>query len=474
MGIQDNELINNNVNFLNKGSLVKDNTIDYDNIAIIAENKILSILLNSTESCGIIFSKLSYKSFSLSKNQTIFTELFKLFNKNKVIDSLSFINYLKNNNLLEKSGGSKYLADLFNDYLNDDYLENYLKIVLENSNRLHLKSVLNYLKLNINNHTKSSEILINEIQESLESIQEIYLDNLVNVGAITKEVFEKVDKLSKDEYAFTGISSGYQELDKMTTGFQQGELTIIAARPSMGKTALALNIALNVSTNKLYKKPVVFFSLEMPNDQLASRLAAMVARIDLQKIRTGQNINPQEWSRLEQYKQISNTLTLYFDDSPGLTVLQLELKLKKIKSQNKELGLVIIDYLQLLTISNYRDSRQQEISKISRQLKTIARKLDIAIICLSQLSRRVESREDKRPIMSDLRDSGSIEQDADLVMLLYRASYYQSYQNDPNMESDNTNHNNDNVEVILAKNRNGPTGKINLIFAKRYGLFVKR
>ena len=272
------------------------------------------------------------------------------------------------------------------------------------------------------------------------------------------EVLHRTNSAAQAQGSVTGVPSGFSDLDYKTAGFQKSDLILIAARPSMGKTALALNIAQYVAVKK--KIPVAIFSLEMSSVQLGSRLVSMESRVDSQKIRVGR-LDSSEWkSFLESAKNISES-RIILDDTPGINPTQLRSRCRKYKLENPDLGLIIIDYLQLMASSRRSDSRQQEISEISRDLKEIARELDIPVIALSQLSRAVEKRDDKRPMLSDLRESCAIEQDADVVMFLYREDYYVKDTDKKNI-----------AEVIIAKQRSGPTGTVELVWLPQYTKFV--
>ena len=271
-----------------------------------------------------------------------------------------------------------------------------------------------------------------------------------------------LEKLSKQKNEITGLSTGWFDLDRITTGLHENELIIIAARPAMGKTAFALNLATHVAMTQ--EKSVALFNLEMSAEQLATRIISSVGQLDGFKLRTGQLMN-NDWKRInEAVSQLSET-NMVIDDTPGITIGEIRAKCRRLASSEKGLSLVVIDYLQLISGGkNYGANRQQEVSDISRSLKTLAMELNVPIIALSQLSRSVESREEKRPMMSDLRESGSIEQDADIVMFLYRDDYY-------NKEA-RTEDNNSISELIIGKHRNGPTATIELLFKKNTSTFL--
>lgn len=272
------------------------------------------------------------------------------------------------------------------------------------------------------------------------------------------EVFEKVEQLYQDKGGTTGIPSGFTDLDRMTAGFQRSDLIIVAARPSVGKTAFALNVAQNVGVRA--RETVAIFSLEMSAAQLVQRMICAEANVDAQRMRTG-HLEGDDWEKLTMAIGSLSEAQIFIDDTPGITVAEIRAKCRRLKKE-KGLGMIMIDYLQLISgRGKAGENRQQEVSEISRTLKQIARELEVPVIALSQLSRGVEQRQDKRPMMSDLRESGSIEQDADIVSFLYRDDYY-----------DKESEKKDIIEIIIAKQRNGPVGTVELVFLKKYNKFV--
>ena len=280
----------------------------------------------------------------------------------------------------------------------------------------------------------------------------------------SSEVFdatlEKIQRIYDQGDTITGIKSMYSDLDRMTTGFQRGDLIILAARPSVGKTAFALNISLNAAS--VSSGAVAIFSLEMPADQLASRMLSAKSRVAGQKLRTGK-LDNNDWSKVNEAVSELRRQKIYIDDTPGIKVSDIFAKCRTLKN-DAGLSLIIIDYIQLIQGSGKNESRQQEVSEISRRLKALARELDVPVIALSQLSRGVEKREDKRPMLSDLRESGAIEQDADLVMFLYRDEYYNRKDEEERAATEE-------VELNLAKHRNGPTGLVKLMFEREINAF---
>jgi replicative DNA helicase len=279
-----------------------------------------------------------------------------------------------------------------------------------------------------------------------------------HIEELLKESFERITELYETGADVTGVPTGFRELDKLTSGFQPGNLIIVAARPSMGKSALALGMAANVAVR--HEKPVALFTLEMSKSEVTQRLMCSEAKVESQRLRTGK-LAPDDWPRLTAACDKLAKAPIYVDDTGSINMMEIRSKARRLKSRHNDLGLIVVDYLQLMTSGGNAENRVQEVSQISRSLKILARDLDVPIIALSQLSRAVEQRTDKRPILSDLRESGSIEQDADLVAFIYRDEYY-------NEESEHQGL----AEVILAKHRNGPTDSLKLSFLKRYAKFA--
>jgi replicative DNA helicase len=279
-----------------------------------------------------------------------------------------------------------------------------------------------------------------------------------HIEDLLKESFERITMLYEAGEEVTGVPSGFRDLDRLTSGFQPGNLVIVAARPSMGKSALALCMAANLAVRR--QTPVALFTLEMSKSEVTQRLMCSEAKVESQRLRSGK-LAPDDWPRLTAACDKLAKAPIYVDDTGSITLMEIRSKARRLKTREPKLGLIVVDYLQLMTSGQTVENRVQEVSQISRQLKVLARDLDVPILAMSQLSRAVEQRHDKRPILSDLRESGSIEQDADLVMFIYRDEYY-------NEESDQQGL----AEVILAKHRNGPTDSIKLSFLKRYAKFA--
>lgn len=420
----------------------------------LAEKIILSSLLINSEAIETCFRSLTIETFYFRNHQEIYKAIRLMYLKKIPIDIVTLNTFLHDNGLLTKIGGIKVLIELVNQVPNLVYLDEYIRLVQDKYIR---RSLIKFGYQAIN-----SGYITNISLEKILSDLEIQMFNLTNemknqdfstsVDIFSKIFLELKQKALKPD--LPGLASGFYDLDSLTQGFHQSDLIIIAGRPSMGKTALALNFALNiVKTSKL---PVLFFSLEMAKEQLAYRLLSIEANINPMRLRTG-HLEKTEWLKLNRIIKSLSNLPLFIDDSPDLSIQNIRAKIKKILFEQNNVGLIIIDYLQLMQNSKIKpDNRVQELSQITRSLKNIAREFKVPLIALSQLSRNVENRTIKRPILSDLRESGSIEQDADLVLMLYRESYYTL-----NKELDDLP---DLTELLIAKQRNGPLGTIHLLF----------
>ena len=379
------------------------------------------------------------------------------------IDLTTITSYLKKKNELNEVGGVEYLTEVLNFVPTASNVDYYIQTVEENAILRRLIETANEIATEGYRNDES----INEILDSSEKkILSIVKNRKSSEFRSIKEVLAKtqsdLERLSEFKNEITGLATGWYDLDKLTTGLHPNEFIIIAARPAMGKTAFALNLATHAAMTQ--NKSVAVFNLEMSAEQLAMRILSSLGQIEGFKLRTG-NLMNNDWKRInEAISQLSNT-NLVIDDTPGITIGEIRAKCRRLASSEKGLALVVIDYLQLISGGkNYGANRQQEVSDISRSLKTLAMELNVPIIALSQLSRSVEGREDKRPIMSDLRESGSIEQDADIVSFLYRDDYY----NKEARTEDNTSIS----ELIIGKHRNGPTTTIELLFKKNTSTFL--
>ncbi|HAJ32050.1 MAG TPA: replicative DNA helicase [Candidatus Atribacteria bacterium] len=397
------------------------------------------------------------EDFYKKSHQIIFKCILELFEKSRGVDLVTLTEELNRINLLEEIGGVTYLTNLINSVPTAANIEHYVKIIEE-------KSILRNL---INNATKiismgyeekeDAKILLDKAEHLIFEVSERNLgQSFVPIKEILQDSFEKIENLYHRDEFITGIPSGFNEFDDITTGFQPSELIVIAGRPGMGKTAFCMNIAQYIAVSK--NIPVALFSLEMSKSQLVQRMLCSEARVDAHNLRKGR-LAESDWPTLSMAAGRLASAPIFIDDTAGITCLEIKAKARRLKAQ-ANLGLVIIDYLQLITSSGRVENRQQEISEISRSLKGLARELNVPLIAVSQLSRAVEQRTERKPRLSDLRESGAIEQDADLVVFLYREEYYK-----PKTDRKGI------AEVIISKQRNGPTGQIDLAFVKEYAKF---
>lgn len=442
--------------------------VDLSNQNLInAEKTILGIAMHSPKALPDILMRLTADDFFHGQHKLIFQAIMQLQADSKPINAITLGEQLSDLNLLEQAGGLEYLSEVSLTFYTDEIIDDYIAIVYKASAGRKFDKALNDI-LRVRQNNKNLGEVLSLAQENLLNIElDAKKTDVKSIGLAMNEVIEKIHLLEQREDSLTGVTTGYNKLDKVTSGFQPGDFIILAARPSMGKTAFALNIAQNAAINNRQNNAVALFSIEMPSEQLTRRILSTMTSIDSIKLRTGKGLNPDEWKSIHQANDRLQSTKIFIDDTPGITIQQIQSKLYKLK-RDEEVNLCVIDYLQLITTpgANIND-RQNEISTISRQLKRIARDTGIPIICLSQLSRSVEKREDKKPIMSDLRDSGAIEQDADIIMFLYRKEYYEH--NTTDQDDGNSIHD---TELIIAKHRNGATGTVNLSFNLRYGKFV--
>ncbi len=420
----------------------------------VAEKSILSNLLQRPETIEIAIKTIRVETFYFKNHQEIYKALIEMYTNQIPVDIFTLSKILHENGYLEKIGGIKVLLELMNQIPNLTYLEEYIKLVQEKFLRRSLIR-LGYEAINSGHITSIpfEEILDNFERKSFNLTNELKSEKIYSSGDIFSKILSELkEKSLKPE--LPGLASGFYDLDSLTQGFQKSDLIIIAGRPSMGKTAFSLNITQNLIKN--YKLPILFFSLEMSKEQLIYRLLSTETGISQNRLKIG-NLYKEDWTNLELTVQEFSRLPLFIEDKANLTSQDIRLKIKNILFEYNQIGLIVIDYLQLMQNSKLKiDNRVQELSEITRSLKNIAKEFQVPIIALSQLSRNVETRVNKRPILSDLRESGSIEQDADLVLMLYREDYYNS-----NLEENKELHS---AELIIAKHRNGPLGTIKLLF----------
>lgn len=428
---------------------------------LVAEQSVLGAVFISPETMISLADELTPDDFYKPANKIVFKTMLSLLEKGEPIDATTMVSALTNQGDISNIGGINYVVELVNSTPTSKNVEHYAKLVKEKAT---LRKVIAELSESLSS-AYQGDISINEIIEKTEkSILDISNQNagtgFRNVADILDTHMQIVETRSQTDGFVTGLSTGFVGLDKITTGLHEGNLIILAARPAMGKTALALNIAKHVAT--MERKPAVIFSLEMGAEELIERMVASEGMIPGYHLKTG-NLSTDEWKRLVHAQNNLYDVPIFVDDTAGIRISDIRSKARKLSQEMGGLGIIIIDYLQLITGSK-RENRQQIVSEISRELKILAKDLRVPVIALSQLSRSVEQRQDKRPMLSDLRESGSIEQDADIVAFLYRDAYYQKEQAD-SQEANNV------TELILEKNRHGSLGTVKLYFHKEYTKF---
>ena len=416
-----------------------------------AEKSLLGAILIDEEVLADVAEITKVIDFYDKRHSIIYDGMIRLYERRSPVDLLTLTDELKKRGDLDTIGGSSYLSELTNYVPTAAHAKSYADIVSQAAVRRRLIRAGGEISDLAFNEELSVPQLLGQSEAELFNVSDQSLkQDLTSIEEILDESFERLDELYKNKGSLRGIKTGYRDLDNMTAGLQRSDLIILAARPAMGKTTLVTNLAYNVAT--IEKKSVLFFSLEMSKEQLVDRMLADAAGVDSWNIRTG-NLSDDDFAKLSEAMGEMAEAPIYIDDTPGVSVLEMRTKARRAAHEN-ELGLIIIDYLQLMQGSG-RDNgnRVQEVSEISRGLKLIARELNVPVIALSQLSRSVESRSPQIPQLADLRESGSIEQDADIVMFIYREAYY-----NPETERENV------TDLIIAKHRNGPVGKVELYF----------
>lgn len=424
-----------------------------------AEQAVLGAIFLEPQSIATATEVLMPDDFYRASHQRIYEAMVNLSEKGEPIDLVTVTTALSNMKTLDEIGGVSYLSDLANSVPTAANIEYYTKIVEEKSilRRL-IKTATNIVASGFSDEGEVETVLNDAEKSILEVAQRKDSGRFKNIKDVLIEVYDNIEQLHHHDEEVTGVPTGFRDLDGMTSGFQRNDLIIIAARPSVGKTAFALNIAQNVATHT--GENVAIFSLEMGAEQLVMRMLCAEGNINAQSLRTG-HLETEDWGKLTMAMGSLSNAGIFIDDTPGIRVNEIRSKCRRLK-QEHGLGMILIDYLQLIQgDGSSKENRQQEVSEISRALKGLARELSVPLIALSQLSRGVESRQDKRPMMSDIRESGSIEQDADIVGFLYRDDYYEQDSERQNI-----------IEIILAKQRNGPVGTVELAFVKEYNKFV--
>lgn len=418
-----------------------------------AEASLLGALLIDSDAIVKIADQLTPGDFYDPKHQHIYEAAKQLYDKHSPIDVLTLSDQLKSNDMLEEVGGAAYLTELTNFVPTAAHIEKYAEIVAQKSLRRRLIKASQEIVTLGYNEAENLPDLIEQAESRLFEVSQRHVkQDVTSLESILSESFDRLDELHKDKDKIRGIPTGFKDLDNILAGLQQSDLFILAARPSMGKTALALNIAHNVSLGA--KQPVLLFSLEMSKEQLVDRMLAMESGVHAWALRTG-NLSDSDFEKIGQAMGALSEASIYIDDTPSITVSELRTKARR-EAHKHQLGLIIVDYLQLMSGGSRFSgdgNRVQEITEISRGLKSIARELNVSLIALSQLSRSVESRSPQIPQLQDLRESGSIEQDADVVAFIYREDYY-----NPETERRNL------TDILIKKHRNGPTGGVELFF----------
>jgi replicative DNA helicase len=423
-----------------------------------AEEAILGGILLDPEAMGRILDILKPEAFYLSAHQEIFRAALTLNTQGTPVDLMSITTWLHDQGLLDKVGGQSKLVQLVDRTVSAVNIDQYAQLVVDKYLRRKLISAGHHISQLGHDTKRELENVLDEAEQKVFSITQVRPNQgLIAAADILTKTFSEIEERSVG-MALPGLACGFYDLDGKTQGFQRSDLIIVAGRPSMGKTAFCLGLARNISAQ--HKLPVAIFSLEMSKEQIIQRLLASEARIDSGRLRSGR-IAQQDWEPLGHAISRLSELRVFVDDTPNISVTEMRSRARKLQAeQGGALGMILIDYLQLMEGSG-SENRVQEISRITRSLKGLARELNVPIIALSQLSRSVESRSDKRPMMSDLRESGSIEQDADLVMMLYREEYYNPDTPDRGI-----------AEIIITKHRNGPTGTVKLLFEPQFTRFL--
>lgn len=431
-----------------------------------AERAVLGAILKDQEGISIVLEVFnSPEHFYVPKHRIIFKAILSLYGKNEPADITTVSNELQKTAELEPIGGRVYLVGLIEEIVSIANLKYHCDIVLEKST---LRKLIN-TSTEIITSCYSADVpvmeLLNNAEANIFSIsQERLKKGFIPLKDLMPETFDQIENLQSNDSTLMGTKTGYTEIDEMTNGMHNGDLIIVAGRPSMGKSSLVMNMAEHIAIE--HKKTVGVFSLEMSKEALALRLLCGRARVSQQKLRAGK-LTDKEWQELTHASGPLADAPIYIDDTPDLGSLEMLAKARRLKAQN-DLGLVIVDYIQMMQMSSRYENRQQEMSAISRSMKILAKELNVPVIACSQLSRNVESRPDKRPMLSDLRESGAIEQDADLVMFVFREEHYMAHieKTDPKfLEVEGK------AEIIIAKQRNGPTGNIKLAFVKEFARF---
>jgi len=427
-----------------------------------AEQAVLGSMLLDKNAVVKGIEILKPSDFYRADNATVFEACLNIYNKGEAIDTITISNELTTMGKLDAVGGLEYIAKLPEAVPTTANVEKYIKIVEEKSLlRSLIKSANDMIALGYNQNEEVENIMDRAEQTIFELIQRKSQQGYSSIKDVLVESLNEIQELYSKKKRVTGVATGFADMDNMLSGLHNSDLILIAARPAMGKTAFALNIATNAAVNA--GVGVALFSLEMSKQQCTNRILAVQSMVDSQKLSRGE-LEEDDWTKIGvAASELSDSAGIYIDDTPGITAAEIRAKCRKMKLEHENLGLIVIDYLQLISGSGRSEGRQQEVSEISRSLKILAKEINVPVIALSQLSRAPEQREDHRPMLQDLRESGSIEQDADIVMFIYRDDYYKPEEPPTNI-----------AEIIVAKNRSGPTGKVELLWMPQYTKFVNK
>lgn len=422
-----------------------------------AEQSVIGSMIIDKSAIAQVLEKLKEEDFYRDGHKVLYKSIREMFQKDMPVDLLTILEHLKSTDMLDKCGGVTYISELSGSVPTTANLSAYIKIVEEKSLlRKLIKSSTKIIEESYNGQDDVEKVLDAAQKKIFDIAEKKNSGDYEVLSSVLERGFLEIERLFNNKGEITGVGSGIKDLDDKTSGFQKGEMILIAARPSMGKTTFALNIAETAALR--HGKSVVIFSLEMPREQLAYKLLCSEASVDMLKLRTG-NLDDDDWERIAKATGPLSKAKIYIDDTAGLSVMEMRSKCRKIKMEHG-IDMILIDYLQLMSGSN-TESRQQEVSEISRSIKALAKEMECPVIALSQLSRAPEQRADHRPMLSDLRESGSIEQDADVVMFLYRDEYY-------NKESEERGR----AECIIAKQRNGPVGTVKMAWIGAHSKFA--
>ena len=426
--------------------------------SIEAEQSVIGAMLIDKTAIAKVFEKLEEEDFYRDGHKVIYKAIREMYAKDMAVDLVTLLEHLKSADMLEKAGGVTYISELSASVPTTANLSSYIKIVEEKSTlRKLIKTSTAIIEESYNNGGDVEKVIDIAQKKIFDLAENKDSKEYEPLSAVLERGFLEIERLFNNKGEITGVGSGIKDLDAKTGGCQKGDMVLIAARPSMGKTTFSLNIAENAALKE--GKSVVIFSLEMSKEQLAYKLLCSQANVDMLKLRTG-NLDDDDWERIARATGPLSKAKIYIDDTAGITVMEMRSKCRKIKMEHG-IDMILIDYLQLMSGSSGNDNRQQEVSEISRSIKALAKEMECPVIALSQLSRAPEQRADHRPMLSDLRESGSIEQDADVVMFLYRDEYYNKETEEKNVG-----------ECIIAKQRNGPVGTVKMAWIGAHSKFA--